>query len=364
VARPVVLLPEGTAAWPEGRLQTVLLHELIHVRRWDLAAQALAQAACCLYWFHPLAWLGLRQQRQERERACDDAVLLAGVAPHDYAGHLVDLVRGLSARRTRWADAPAMAEAAGLEGRVRDLLRRNCNRRPLSGRAAFGATAAVAAILLPLAAFTTLAQVPMSGLSGTVRDPSGAVIPRCRVVATNVDGSNEETAIADAAGNYQFASIPTGQYSLEFSAPGFKRFILNTVLVTGAAAQVNANLAVGDVAEVVTVQGHGPRPSVAPAAGTPQRIKVGGNVQAAQLLSQVPPDYPADLQQAGVAGVVKIRAIIGKDGSVLQPRVINTVDSRLAQSALAAVSQWRYQPALLNGEPIEIVTSIDINFTL
>ena len=60
ILRPVVLLPQGFADWPEGRLHAVLLHELIHVRRWDLLAQALAQTACCLYWFHPLAWLGLR----------------------------------------------------------------------------------------------------------------------------------------------------------------------------------------------------------------------------------------------------------------------------------------------------------------
>ena len=132
VLRPVVLLPKGAGEWPEGRLHAVLLHELIHVRRRDLLAQAVAQAACCFYWFHPLAWLGWRQQRQERERACDDAVLAQGLAAHDYAGHLVELVRGMAARRNRWVNAPAMAEAAGLELRVRDLLARHRNRRPLT----------------------------------------------------------------------------------------------------------------------------------------------------------------------------------------------------------------------------------------
>lgn len=362
--RPVVLLPQGSADWPEGRLHAVLLHELIHVRRWDLLAQAVAQVACCLYWFHPLAWLGLRLQRRERERACDDAVLLSGVAAHDYAGHLVDLVRGMTARRSgRWADAPAMAEAAGLELRVRDLLARNRNRRPLSRSGAVAAVLAIAAVFVPLAAFTALAQVPMAGLSGTVEDPSGAVIPNARVSAKNLDGSNEETTTADAAGVYQFASIPAGQYTLEFTAPGFARYTLKATLVTGSPARVDAHLAIGQVSQVVTVKGQGPQPAAAPA-GTPERIRVGGNVQVAQLVRQARPEYPADLQAAGVQGVVRLRAIISKDGTVLHAQVINTVDPRLAQLALDAVNQWVYQPTLLNGQPVEVITTIDIDFTL
>ena len=365
ILRPVVLLPEGSAAWPEGRLHAVLLHELIHVRRRDLAAQALAQAACCLYWFNPLAWLGLRQQRRERERACDDAVLSAGLAPHDYAAHLVDLVRGMAARRSRWADAPAMAEASGLELRVRDLLRASADRRPLTRKSAMAAAGLMAAVFAPLAAITALAQGPTSGLSGTVKDPSGAVVPGCRVVARNLNGSNQETARCNAAGQYQLASIPAGDYRLEVTTPGFAKWSLPKVtLATGSPAQVDVMLAVGEVSEAMTVQGQGPHPMAMPAAGAPQRIRVGGNVQAVQILNRVPPEYPAELQQAGVQGVVEVRAIIGKDGSVLSPVVVNTVDSRLAQLALDAVKQWGYQPALLNGEPIEVLTTIDIDFTL
>jgi protein TonB len=87
-------------------------------------------------------------------------------------------------------------------------------------------------------------------------------------------------------------------------------------------------------------------------------------VQAARLTYQPRPEYPADLQAAGVQGTVRIRAIVSKEGAVLHAQVMNTVDPRLAQSALDAVNQWLYQPALLNGEPIEIMTSIDIDFSL
>ncbi len=119
--RPAVVLPRGAAEWPAARLVTVLRHELAHIRRWDLAAQAIGQVVCCLYWFHPLAWMAARRLRQERERACDDAVLASGIQPHEYAADLVDLARGMAARRRAWADAPAMAETCDLESRVRAL---------------------------------------------------------------------------------------------------------------------------------------------------------------------------------------------------------------------------------------------------
>ena len=62
---------------------------------------------------------------------------------------------------------------------------------------------------------------------------------------------------------------------------------------------------------------------------------------------------------------MQIKAIISKTGDLLSPRVINAdIDSRLAKAALDAVTQWKYQPALLNGEPVEVVTTIDLAFEL
>ena len=341
----------------------MLLHELVHVRRLDLLAQAVAQAACCLFWFHPLAWLALRQLRKERERACDDAVLLRGVAPHDYAGHLMDLVRAISAKRSRWADAPAMAEASDFESRVRALLDRSRNRHPLSRRAAIAIAAAVAAVLLPFAAVTAHAQA-RGTLAGLVQDPSGARVPKCRVTAKNLDGPNQETTVANPAGEYQFASIPSGHYALEFAAPGFAAAKTQVVLEAGAAARVDAMLELGAVSESVVIRGQKPAAVPAPRAASAQRIRVGGMVTPARLVSQVKPVYPAELQQLGLEGTVVMKAVISKVGAVLSPKVVNTVDPRLAQAALDAVSQWQYQPALLNGEPVETITTITLDFQL
>jgi beta-lactamase regulating signal transducer with metallopeptidase domain len=113
--QPAVVLPLSAGQWPEARLRTVLLHELAHITRGDLVSQAVAQAACCVYWFHPLVWMAAARQRTEREHACDDAVLWAGAPPHEYAADLLDLARGLAARRRAWAGSPAMAETSNLE---------------------------------------------------------------------------------------------------------------------------------------------------------------------------------------------------------------------------------------------------------
>jgi TonB family protein len=409
--RPVVLLPKGAGDWPSARLRTVLLHELVHVRRLDLPAQQIGQAACCLYWFHPLAWIMARQLRQEREQACDDAVLERGVPAPEYAGHLMDLVRALAARRSAWSQAPAMAEVSGLELRVRALLDSRRDRRPLNRRKGLAIAAAGAALLVPLAAVSetrpaavpTVAAVPApapvpahaevparpaprhkllsmaaapappaspqagtGSLAGTVRDPSGAVVPGCTVALTGVENSGSYKLQTDATGQYQFSSIPAGNYTLEVRAPGFAAFKVDLLpLSAGNSAQINVNLQVGKISEMVTVQGKRSATAVPPPPAAPQRIKVGGNVQVSRLLRRPRPVYPAELQQLGVEGTVRLQAVISKEGIPINLRAVaNDVDPRLVPLAIDAVSQWRYSPTLLNGEPVETATTIDVAFTL
>jgi periplasmic protein TonB len=96
---------------------------------------------------------------------------------------------------------------------------------------------------------------------------------------------------------------------------------------------------------------------------TPQRIKVGGNVQSAKLVRQPRPVYPPLAKQARISGVVKLSAVISKDGTIQHLEVMSG-HPLLVPSALDAVKQWVYQPTLLNGEPVEVQTQIDVNFTL
>jgi TonB family protein len=92
-------------------------------------------------------------------------------------------------------------------------------------------------------------------------------------------------------------------------------------------------------------------------------IKVGGNVQQHQLLQQPHPIYPAEAKAARIQGVVHLKAHIGTDGTVQNLEVLDG-DPLLTQAALDAVKHWVYKPTLLNGDPVEVLTSIDVNFTL
>jgi protein TonB len=93
------------------------------------------------------------------------------------------------------------------------------------------------------------------------------------------------------------------------------------------------------------------------------RIRVGGNVQGAKLLKQSKPVYPPLARQARIQGTVKLQAIISRDGTIQQLQVMSG-HPLLVPNALEAVKQWVYKPTLLNGEPVEVVTVIDVNFTL
>jgi len=92
-------------------------------------------------------------------------------------------------------------------------------------------------------------------------------------------------------------------------------------------------------------------------------LKVGGNVQAARIVNRVQPVYPPLARQTRISGTVRLHAIIGKDGTIQSLEVLSG-HPLLQQAALDAVRQWRYQPTLLNGDPVDVDTTIDVIFSL
>ncbi len=95
----------------------------------------------------------------------------------------------------------------------------------------------------------------------------------------------------------------------------------------------------------------------------PQRVVMGGNVLEGKLIHKATPVYPKIALQVRAAGVVRIAAVIGTDGRIREMRVLSG-HPLLVRAALDAVRQWVYQPTLLNGDPVEVDSTIDVNFTL
>jgi len=124
-------------------------------------------------------------------------------------------------------------------------------------------------------------------------------------------------------------------------------------------------LKVGSINEEVDVVAEGiAKNQLAETPGKPARVRLGGDVQAAKLLIKVIPVYPTTAKSAGIEGTVILHAVIGMKGNPLSLRVVNTqIDPELARAAVE-VSKWRYSPTLLNGDPIEVDTTITVNFKL
>ncbi len=159
VLRPVVVVPASAlATWTDERIRVVLLHELAHVRRRDCLVQAMSQIACAAYWFNPLTWIAARRLRAERERACDDLVLEAGMRGADYAQHLLDIARTVTERRSLSAAALAMARPSELEGRLLAILDGRRARRVIGARGSWRLAAALVAVVVPVASVQPVAR--------------------------------------------------------------------------------------------------------------------------------------------------------------------------------------------------------------
>jgi len=117
------------------------------------------------------------------------------------------------------------------------------------------------------------------------------------------------------------------------------------------------------IPNVATPAPKAPEPKPVSAPQAIKRLRVGGAVQAAQIVKRVVPIYPAFARQARIQGTVKLIGVIATDGTVQQLHVLSG-HPLLVQAALDAVRQWVYRPTLLNGEPVEVEAPIDVNFTL
>jgi TonB family protein len=211
---------------------------------------------------------------------------------------------------------------------------------------------------------TAAPQAGSARLFGAVSDASQARVPNATLVVS-AKGIKEITLSA-AAGEYEFRALPLGHYSIEVRMAGFRPFQQALELQANEPRKLDVVLEIGEVAETVNVVAKAP-PAAPPdtRSGPPSRIRVGGNVQATKLVHRVNPVYPERAQAQGIQGTVLLEAVILKDGSLGALRVLNKLaDPDLVDSAIEAVKNWRYEPTLLNGQPIEVVTTITVNFRL
>lgn len=149
IFRARMVLPGEAYGWDDSRLRAVLLHELAHIKRGDLPVMLVTHFACALHWFNPLVWLAAWRMHIERERACDDLVLTAGVKASDYAEHLLHVATKLHTASP--AGALAMARPSRLEGRLLAVLNQQLPRGDVPRSIGLLTLAVSLGIVIPMA---------------------------------------------------------------------------------------------------------------------------------------------------------------------------------------------------------------------
>jgi TonB family protein len=380
--RPKILLPEECLSWTPERRRAVLLHELAHVKRRDVAAQFLTQLAAALWWFQPLSWFSRRSLRLESERACDELVVQSGIKASDYAAELLAIAQGLRAQG-RWAAGAAASPAVtmlrheDLEQRLRSILSSNPLPRSIGPSRLLAAVLSISLLTVAASAITLFPQPPakpqplttqrnplmrrtvLSGLlasagltaatiGGSLYDPAGAAVPNAKASIYNPDTALKLEATTSADGKFVFESLPAGQYILSVEKPGFPK--LYREFSVEADATLERGLMLG------TPVGH-------PAA-RPEKLRIGGEAAQANLIKKIQPLYPPSAKAARLQGTVQLETEISAEGVPQDIRVVSSPSDDLTQSALEAVRQWRYSPVLLNGDPIPVITTVIVNYTL
>jgi TonB family protein len=228
---------------------------------------------------------------------------------------------------------------------------------------------AILAGIMAIVDAAALAQ-GVATVRGAISDPSGARVPGAAIRILDKSNSLAST-VSGPDGSYELSfPVPQGAPAnllLQVEKPGFVRSERG---ISKPAPNMieDLQLKLGQIRETMSIEGRRPVSTVSmtpSGASAPQRIRVGGNVQAASLLRRTAPEYPQALKDRGVEGTVELEAVISKEGNVLSlyPRS-KLVDAGLIEASMQAVKTWQYKPTLLNGEPVDVVTVVTVRFYL
>jgi beta-lactamase regulating signal transducer with metallopeptidase domain len=190
VVKPAVIFPEGVSEWPQPVVKSALVHELSHVKRFDLLWRTIAQVACCLHWVNPVAWIGFRRLVVEQEISCDDLVLQTGTRPSEYARNLLTVAK-LTKGQLDFAVA-AFGRRIDLKDRLLEILKPKRDKRPLSPGKSLVLLGIAALILAPLSSVDVWFQ-PNAKAASETGQPK-AKLPDAKNPAASVPRESAEVA--------------------------------------------------------------------------------------------------------------------------------------------------------------------------
>jgi len=412
--RPAIFLPANAAEWSAQRREMVMLHELAHVRRGDIATQLIARLALSLYWWNPLAWMAWREFLKERERAADDLVLLAGTRASDYAGHLLEIARAMQPSRSLASSAVAMARRSQLEGRLLAILDSRRNRRAAPRVSVLAAAAAAVVLVAPFAAMRAQDAAPSAKPAQDLvklgdlarkehRDADAAAIYTQAIAALGTDPAIAKPLMSrgillfsqkkyeEAEQDFQRAQAADPAHAVrplawlglaeskqEAHAAAAESYFRQAIT---AAPQHSTDTAMATdlyayflrqqqrftEAEDMRQQAQALRKELAaPYLRTPGPgvFRMGGGIAAPKLIAKKEPSYTEEARVAKYQGTVILYVEVAPDGLAHNIQVVQAIGMGLDEEAVSAVSQWRFEPGTKDGIPVPVAATIEVNFRL
>lgn len=426
--RPVVLLPASVQSLSTEAQFAVVTHEFLHLRRGDWLFALLEELVTSVLWFHPAIWFLIARIRLAREQAVDRAVVDLTTAPQTYVHALLTLSdhtppqplapqfirrHHLSIRihnlltEVHMSHTRLFATYTLVTALATATAWLSVTTFPLQGAPQFEGASSGPEVVLRKAAIYPLAA-KQKKIEGTVVVEATLADDGSVADARVLSGPQElRRAALESVLQWQFKSGATqtvARVDINFTLGANPALNLGPANQPPTLAALNIQDASPEVAETLrarlaSLRGQPLPPgttaqisemvrAVAPNLGTSfstnadgqttltisdvtpsfpkgdePRIRVGGNVQSAKLLYKVTPRYPPLAKQARVQGTVRFAALLGKDGRV-QGLFAESGHPLLVDAAMQAVREWTYQTTLLNGNPVEVLTAIDVNFTL
>jgi TonB family protein len=378
--RPLILLPKSFLEMTDESQNSVACHELLHVRRKDWPLTILEEVLASFLWFQPAVWWIVAQTRLVREQVVDAAVVSLSASRDSYIQTLFSL-----------ADARLEADlgVASLFLRRRHLIHRvhSLLTEVSMSRTRLLSSYCSIAVILAAGAVLVFAEIPLTGepefrhmtapeqarpaqspgyvvnrtaltyvLDASQKPIEGTVVVE---LAFNAKGEIVDSHVLSGREELRQAALQTalqGKYPIDVAR--------NLQVVVEFKAPIPGQRSAGPLAPAGARGGRGagptgPLPIQDP--NNPTRVRVGPRIAANNLLTQVAAIKPARAQEIQLSGVVMLEADISKDGVVTDLRVV-TGHPLLVEPAIDAVKQWKYKPIALNGQPVDVVTTVAVEF--
>lgn len=408
VRRPVVLLPESLRDHAPDIQRAVLAHELLHVQRRDWAWLLVEEGARAVCWFHPAAWWLISRVQLAREEVVDELAVMVTGRRRTYVEALL-----------AFADYTPLVPTAAF-ARRRHLFRRmmSVSREVAMPAKRIVLSCAMMALVVATGSRYAVSAFPLqepADQSSILKNKPGPLelrakpitpenpVPRrvnmamapypAEAAAINASGVVTVRITLDELGRVAetratHVDIKTDKQTLTFSSSdrNMRAFITNASGADEAAAVMNAIAGMvrsvddsvrqwrydppadGPISFPVTISFAGQRRGADAASGddavwTPGVVRVGGGIKQPKKVRDVKPVYPPEAMRNRIEGVVIVEARVEPDGHVSQARVLRSIPM-LDEAATDAVKQWLFTPTLLNGNPIPVVMTLTVNFTL